>query len=353
MLEPKQKTLRKHRLRRGATIVEFTVVVAIVVLLLVLLIPAVQRARESARRTQCKNNMKQLGLALLNYHDIYQMFPAGHHYTGIFDGDPNSGRGGSAFSWGWAILPFVDSAGLFPQFCWEQQAAENRVDTQGNLLPGNGYTNAALCATVNPSFSCPSDAKPGTRADGAISHSATSSYQGNAGSYNGYHNGGTYDPEIEMYRRNGVLGRNNVGGPISLDDVTDGVANTILVAETKWNMQTDGMNRSRWYGAQEKNGFTGAQGATNSLCVQGEWPMNWTEPQGNPQPNRTAGSAHPGGAHFLFCDGSVKFVSENIQHSASAWIDVEGRFDLHRNGTTYGLYQRLFSRNDGLKMEIY
>ncbi len=79
--------------------------------------------------------------------------------------------------------------------------------------------------------------------------------------------------------------------------------------------------------------------------------MNWTEPQGNPQPNRTAGSVHAGGAHFLLADGSVKFISENIQHSASAWIDVENRFDRKNGGVGYGIYQRLFSRNDGLEVD--
>ncbi len=100
--------LRQCRGRHGFTIVEFIVIAAIMFLLVSLLLPAIQHSREAARLTQCKNNLKQFGLALHNYHDVYQLFPAGHRYTGIFDGDPNSGRGGNGFGWGWAITPFLD-----------------------------------------------------------------------------------------------------------------------------------------------------------------------------------------------------------------------------------------------------
>jgi prepilin-type processing-associated H-X9-DG protein len=81
--------------------------------------------------------------------------------------------------------------------------------------------------------------------------------------------------------------------------------------------------------------------------------MNWTAKQGNPQPNRTAGSEHPRGAQFAFSDGSVKFLSENIQHTAAAWVNNANAFDQPNNGAKYGVYQRLFSIADGLLLNGY
>ncbi len=342
MLQRSRSALRRNRHRHGFTLMEFLVVVAVIVILLAIVLPGIHQARESARKTQCQNNLKLIGLAIHNYHDAYYLFPIGHQYMGTFDGDIDSDRGGSGFSWGWSLLPFTDAGGLFNQFNPEQQVAESRFETS----PGSGIYNADLCRKVLHYYRCPSDRMPTNRTDGAIIGSATSSYQGNSSSYNGYQV--TWDKNYKemMYRRNGIFGRTNAGGARNMRDILDGSSNTIAVAETRWDMQKNGTNRSRWYGAQEKNGLTGAQGATNALCVQGEWPLNWTEAQGNPQPNRTAGSAHKGGANFLFCDGSVKFISDQIEHTATPWINVCNRFDRPNDWKGYGLYQRLFSRND-------
>lgn len=330
--------------RRGFTLIELLVVIAIIAILIALLLPAVQQAREAARRTQCRNNLKQLGLAAHNYHDVYQSFPIGHQYRGSFDGNPASGRGGPAWGFGWALLPYYDQAPLFNQFNPLQQAAET-----AETSPGSGISNHDLCKTVLPMFNCPSDAnKPPTRNDGAIRPSATSSYQGSSGSYNGYHGGANIGTNVP-YRRNGVFRRINSGPPTKIRDITDGTSNTIMIAETRWDMQRNGVNRSRWYAAQDQNGLTGAQGATNALLVCGQWAMNWTQAQGNPQPHRTAGSSHEGGAHFLLGDGAVRFISENIDHTATPWINGNSRYRVANdpNAEFYGTYQRLFSRADG------
>lgn len=333
------------RRRRAFTLIELLVVIAIIAILIALLLPAVQQAREAARRTQCKNNLKQLGLAMHNYHDVYGMFPIGHQYTGGFDGNLTDQDGGPAWGFGWALLPYYDQAPLYNQFNSEDQAASHTPNTP------NGPSNEQLCSTVLPIFSCPSDAKEPTRNDGAITPSATSSYQGASGSYNGY--GGR-----NTRRRNGFFARTWVGQPVAIRDVVDGTTNTIAIAETRWDMTRGGRNRSRWYAAMDRQGvsdpgpFMGARGATNALMVQGEWQMNWHQSEGNPQPHRTAGSSHEGGAQFLLGDGSVRFISENIQHTARAWSQPgnnnQNAFDALNGGADYGIYQRLFSRNDKL-----
>jgi len=344
------RQLREQQCRRAFTLIELLVVIAIIAILIALLLPAVQQAREAARRTQCKNNLKQIGLALHNYHDTFGSFPIGHQFVGGFDGDFANNRGGSGFGWGWAILPYFDQGPLFNQFNPSQHAAVTVAATPG--VP----SNAVLCQTVIPVISCPSDPKPpqGVDApnttnvdDGAIPKNATSSYQGASGSYDGY-SGDVPGASPNLARWNGALGRSN-SGVTSLRNFTDGTSNSVIVAETKWQMETSGRNRSRWHAAMDGSpgAATGAQGATNCLLVQGQWAMNWTEPEGNPQPHRTAGSSHVGGAHFTLADGSVRFVSENIQHTAHVW-NASNVFDRSNNGAGYGLYQRLYSIADGL-----
>ncbi len=330
---------------RGFTLIELLVVIAIIAILIALLLPAVQQAREAARRTQCKNHLKQLGLALHNYHDVHRMFPMLHQFRGGFDGDSTDADGGNAFGWGFFILPFVDQAPLYNQFNSEQPVAEQ-------LIPAGGPFNRDLAQTVLSFISCPSDAKETNRNDGALSNTATSSYQGAGSSYNGWQ-GGRVGSNPNTLRYNGMFERCN-RPPSKIRDVTDGTSNTFAVCETKWDMDNNHRNRSRWYGAMDRGGvsdpgpFLGAAGATNALGVNGEWAMNWTQPEGNPQNNRTAGSAHVGGAQFLMGDGSVRFVSENIQHTATAWVNNMNAYDLPNNGAGYGIYQRLFSRADGL-----
>ncbi|HUQ71374.1 MAG TPA: DUF1559 domain-containing protein, partial [Planctomycetaceae bacterium] len=171
--------------RRGFTLIELLVVIAIIAILIALLLPAVQQAREAARRTQCRNNLKQLGLALHNYHDNFNIFPMG--FSDVVAG--NAERNGSGWAWSAMVLPYLDQAPLYNQFNFNV-TPYNCVNC---AAPITG--NQALVGTQLAAFSCPSDVKPATAANngGAANTSAsqgtaaiaTSSYMGCRGSFNG------------------------------------------------------------------------------------------------------------------------------------------------------------------------
>ncbi len=321
----------ERKQKRGFTLIELLVVIAIIAILIALLLPAVQQAREAARRSTCKNNLKQIGLALHNYHETHKMFPIGHQYRGNFDGITDNAFGGSGFAWSYSILPFIDQGPLFEQFIPERPLAQ--------------APNVTLAQTFLPIFNCPSDDKPTNRNNRAVAQQATVSYSGAAGGYDGYQ-GGIPGNNPNKLRFNGVFDRDNRGKPTDVAGIKDGTTNTIMIAEVRWDMNNNGVNNERLYGDCNASGW--ADGGTNVVFTQGQFAMNWTQPQGNPQFARTAGSEHDGGAHFLLGDGSVRFISENIQHTSALWVNAANAFDKPNNGRGYGLYQRLYSVNDKL-----
>ncbi|MCP4506156.1 MAG: DUF1559 domain-containing protein, partial [Fuerstiella sp.] len=142
------------RFKRGFTLIELLVVIAIIAILIALLLPAVQQAREAARRTQCKNNLKQLGLACHNYESTYGLFPIGHQYIGDWDGNSNNNRGGTGFSWGGYILPFIDGAAIANQFDYDYPISG---------LGQNPRTNHITAGSPVSSYLCPSDIAPSKR----------------------------------------------------------------------------------------------------------------------------------------------------------------------------------------------
>jgi prepilin-type N-terminal cleavage/methylation domain-containing protein len=319
---------------RAFTLVELLVVIAIIGVLVSLLLPAVQTARESARRMRCANSLKQLGLAVHNYVDIHNSIPIGHMYRGHFDGDINDADGGTGFGWGAAILPYLEQNALYAQF-----------DQRLPISSRNPSRNLTLAQTPLTIFSCPSDLKPKNWNDGAVTNSATSSYKACGSSYDGWSGGGV-GANINRNRFNGMFDRDNRAGSLRFAEITDGTSNQFLIAECKWKMDKNGRNRGRIFGSTDQPGY--ATGASNALMLNGQWQMNWTALEGNPQPHRTAGSNHPGGAQFCLADGSARFVSENIQHTATAWN--ANRVFMTPKGQPYGMYQRLFSIADGLQL---
>ncbi len=314
--------------RSGFTLVELLVVIAIIGILVGLLLPAVQAAREAARRMQCSNNLKQITLAAHNYHDAHKSFPYGHHFVGTW--------GGLAYSWSFSLLPYIEQGNLYNQF--------------NTSLPVHDYAssnNGVLAATTQAAFSCPSDIKPETiaLASEAINPTATSSYKASNGAYNRYHTPG--DPRDF---NNGAFDRDSRGAPTKMSTLSDGTSNTILFGETRWGMNGQRRTRTYLYGAADPGSFW-ARGATECVLVNGFRAINWPLTSAG---NRTAGSFHTGGAQFGFGDGSIHFISENIDHTQSGWFAaypyMQGN-TAPQNTLPFGTYQRLHAVGDGFVIQ--
>ncbi len=317
--------------RRGFTLIELLVVIAIIAILIALLLPAVQQAREAARRTQCRNNLKQIGLAIHNYIDTFRTFPPGQQYVGP-SGSTASGQRAPGWSWTASILPYMDQAPLY-----------EKIDFN---LPLNDPHNIEVVRTALDSFLCPSDTCPRNRNTKWIKNpgQAWCSYVGNAGSYKWGFQSGNVD------RANGIFHRLNgkkTATPRRIRDITDGTSNTILVGETRYNLVK---NRGFLYGATENRN----PDAGNTLATVRVGQIRMNPPRSAPSNVRIHAfhSSHAGGVQFLLCDGSVRFISESIQHTATPFRR-NNPYDRRHNGAGYGVYQRLFSIADGLPISEF
>jgi prepilin-type N-terminal cleavage/methylation domain-containing protein len=347
--------IQRRPVSRGFTLIELLVVIAIIAVLIALLLPAVQQAREAARRSQCKNNLKQFGLGLQNYHDTHNVFPIGHQHRGGWDQTPpNSsfdsagaaGSGGTSFSWTFYLLPFMDQTAHYKKFDSNYPIANS----------GYPQSNAnRVAASIPMSWArCPTDQAPATANThaatdvGNIRPHATTSYAGSAGSFDGNQAGW---PHENQERRNGIFYRDS---RIDMKDVRDGLSNTIFVGETAWQLNGNG----RLYGSSSTQGYANtANGQSSRFMASGQLALN--HPTGFTTPGGVAltpadafSSEHEGGAHFLMGDGTVKFVNENIHHTTRDWTAADP-FDKTNGGAGYGVYQRLFSRNDRLPMAAF
>lgn len=273
--------------RRGFTLVELLVVIAIIGVLVALLLPAVQAAREAARRMQCSNNLKQIGLGMHNYHDTFLKFPAA------------ASAYGHGLSWHVSILPFLEQGPLYDRF---------------NLSVTGWHSNNAAAVFPVETYFCPSGTVRESLLEGEEYNGQrlpTAHYYGVSGPKGGNPNGAAYEFDAEPsghggYARQGVLGLLEKGGQRAFRDVTDGTSNTLLVGELSWK---DANSYRAWHRGTRGDGI-GADGggfknvnyAINAYAYDGA--TNWND--------ISFGSQHPGGALFLLCDGSVRFLNENI-----------------------------------------
>ncbi|MBR9800667.1 DUF1559 domain-containing protein [bacterium] len=330
--------------RRGFTLIELLVVIAIIAILVALLLPAVQQAREAARRSSCKNNLKQMGLALHNYHDVYGVFPPGYVLQDR-DGSGNPVYNGNGSSWGWGayILPFMEQPALFDAL------NIGDVTLSDAIIAGSGFTDEL--ETPISSYRCPSDTAPETndrlplrRADGTNFATSTSSYVANntshkwhsGGRLQGYstRQGGTWGGPGANHDPTGLFWRDS---NVRMRDITDGTSNTIALGERAWELNNP---TGTTYNCKSGNVFGAAhnneQLSIRSNLAAGSAPINYAS--GDCQNGFS--SLHKGGAQFVLADGSVRFISENIDHQFEPGSGGGGTFD----GSTF---ENLLARNDG------
>lgn len=330
------KNVPSRRGQRAFTLIELLVVIAIIAVLIALLLPAVQQAREAARRTQCKNNLKQVGLALHNYHDTYQKFPAAMYFSnfpngGLIGYQQTNGGTNHGPSWLVCLLPHIDQAPLYSQANFTQAigAAVNAPITSANLT----------------AFQCPSDPNSSS-ANKYIDTGRMGPNQWGRGNYaasgigpswNGYTNvGATANYASVPSQQRGVMGYNGWGG---INAVIDGTSNTVASWEIRAGLTvTD--PRGLWANARLGAGYIGncnnTNGQTNSgdcfginegthsngddilACVdtpaQGMGCHAGADGQSGPK------SLHVGGVHALMTDGSVRFISQNLDGFTMAKI---------------------------------
>ena len=228
--------------RRGFTLIELLVVIAIIAVLIALLLPAVQQAREAARRSSCQNNLKQIGLALHNYHDTFNLFPMGYIDVVALSGGNNGG-----WSWQAQILPQLEQGNIFEQI-------DFRYRPHGIGISGPGDINHLMVQTPLPVFSCPSDPKEptdsihNTGSVGRHDNLATSSYCGVIGPFDAAACNAARAP---MGRHIGMFVANNCR---KMGNLIDGTSNTIAVGEVTWGGGEGESANQHLYGTVKANG---------------------------------------------------------------------------------------------------
>ena len=342
------------RASKGFTLIELLVVIAIIAVLVALLLPAVQQAREAARRSQCKNNLKQLGLALHNYHDVHQTFPPGYVDMRGHAGNNWTASNDNHGHWAWSafLLPFLELSAIYD------------VANVGNATPVQAFSNHTQAMQGRPAvFVCPTDAQApklhpmvGKGLLGGQSSPPDNTYLAvPVTNYLGV-NGNT---NVRMYFGNGN-GRDGTLGAIGafyrdskvrMRDIVDGTSNTFLIGERAYRLNKIDRFAGMLYVVRDRDGSGPAAsdttgGLDNSqglVTIVGSslWPINHSLPDSNSTRfNPAFSSLHKGGAHFLLADGSVRFVSENIELRNAAY---GGRADYIASS----LYEMLTAIADG------
>lgn len=322
---------RKSRLR-GFTLVELLVVIAIIGILIALLLPAIQSAREAGRRANCASNLKNIGLALLNYEDVNGRFPYGVKSSAGRD----HATGRAAWGWGSYILPFLEQEQLYNTMQVDTQELHDlMIDyEQFRQLP---QTHLSI-------YRCPSDDGPELNHERSFTNNrygdtpmATSNYVAVQGTR--WANGDwDSDNSTWITERDDPWGTFWVDSKTRLSDIRDGTSNTFIVGERCW-----ANNAAIWVGVRNYNG-TGEWGLRQTQGIVNIKP-NAPAPEGN----RGFSSNHPKGTQFVFADGHVSFIPNTINFDTTGSNALPGKPNLANMGT----YQRLARRNDGQTVGEY
>lgn len=312
--------------RRAFTLVELLVVIAIIGVLVALLLPAVQAAREAARRASCQNNLKQIGIALHNHHDTHNTLPPGGTYYG------NCCTPATYTNWAIEILPFMEQLPLYSRY------RQNEVNVSAN--------NVAVGQTRVKSYDCPSDTMigklevPASGPIAATNRLMHSSYRAVSGKMNlvsghgawdshepGLWPGGTMDHQYKSLLHSiglsynnapaGTGAHNNMGGAEKFANCTDGLSNTLMVSEYTTDTTT---NRGTFWAYTYASYNQSSVGAESRLYCK-PYGRNATDTKGcwalpglyGDQPcKRAFNSQHPAGSNWLLGDASVRFVACSV-----------------------------------------
>ena len=318
--------MKRSRVRSGFTLIELLVVIAIIAILIALLVPAVQKVREAAARTQCTNNLKQLALGCHSFHDANKKLPANYGCCGT---------GGAYWSWIAMILPYIEQSDIYLA---GNIGAFNAAGAPTTTLAASSINGQPTITYPIPMLRCPSDPTYGQtlwtdRADigGGPNGAgcAISNYKGVAGSnwqwgnalfnpgwapgagVNGASQQGLDAGNGVIWRSNGPGASGNIAGGVeyswSLVNITDGTSNTFMLGE---DLPKDSQWCGCWAYANNTTGTvaiylnanqTAGLGANEENDTNGDWGNNYG-----------FASTHSGGANFAFCDGRVTFISNSI-----------------------------------------
>lgn len=327
----KSSVKRMTRRLSAFTLIELLVVIAIIAVLIALLLPAVQQAREAARRSQCKNNLKQLGLAMHNYHSSSSRFPINRTYRAAYDGGPladplTSGPAHVDYgSIGWTamLLPYIDQAPLYKKIQFKPGT--------GSFGIVNNPVNDPVRRAIIPGLLCPSNPQAtlvtgqSGQADswGDGLDGGRSDYMGNMGWMNAGHRdcpfvnyGGEEWSHANTLSQPPINGNNGVfgaQGSVTIAQITDGTANTVAIMESHHWIEKEDPTRvwadAMWFGPY--------------LIHSLKMPIN-TDPNSDFRCNQWS-SVHAGGAHCVMADGSVRFANQNIAWQVRKAIATRGR----------------------------
>jgi prepilin-type N-terminal cleavage/methylation domain-containing protein len=332
---------RRLRIGPAFTLIELLVVIAIIAVLIALLLPAVQSAREAARRAQCANNLKQIGIALHNYHDAVGSFAIS--FWRVQDGRPTDGI--NRHSWIAMVLPFLEQAPVYNAINFEIGIVGDPPGGSGNVY---GWMNSTALMTPIAVLMCPSDPGPVfstyARVDSGVGPNANQgpklSYYGNIG--DNHNDDATYWPfqSLPIARENGfgeagtltgIMNRDGRGRVVSIRDITDGTSNTFLVGESLYES-------CNWFTWPNPNGTTASSVVpinwkiTNHATGDAVWGATTGVNDRYDSWNWRSGfgfrSQHPGIVQFLFCDGRVAVIKESINRNTYRWLSTRAEGEV-------------------------